>query len=216
MNRVKHFLTKLEFMQERLDLEFLDISLSRVGGEVRVFYSTKKTDEIYFDELCYTTEIEGDELGYIEAYINLAQGKPVEGVDRISIKEFDYFLRKENSVPSFSHYEPEMFDILSIGEELRKKIIPRVIVEEFILNLENDGPFEELSYSEQLDYIEEFLAKYIYSEKKFEAYSFDFEIDSDIVITVASTGLLSKDNMSFIETGLIRELHLTKFKIRFN
>jgi hypothetical protein len=216
MNRVSYLLDNLEFKKERDDLSSHIIPLTRIGSEVCVFYSVVTRDEVYYNELFYTTNLVGEYLALIEAFITLAQGKPVEGVDRISIKELDYFLRAENSIPSFDHYTPEMFEILSIGEELRKIIIPRNVDESFILDVSQDGSFEKLSYSEQLDFIEEFFSKFVYADKSYEGFSFDFEVETDILISVNSVDTLSENQCEFIIEGIIRELQLSEIKVRFN
>lgn len=216
MNRLQDYIDKQKFNVVRQDLRLCVIKLTRLDVSVNVYFSLKELDEVFYNELYYSSDATGDTLGLIEGYFHIAQSKAVEGLDRVNIKELDYFFRKSNSIPSFEFYTPEMFEVLSIGEELRKFIFPKIDVNNLpILDTVNYGVFESLSYSDQLDFIEEYFSKFIFSSSEFIDLSFEFEVEEkEIGINVNKK--ISEIQRRYICTGLERELSLDNFTFLFS
>lgn len=137
--------------------------LARINTYVEIFYKLEQLEELMLKELYYNTALTGDELAMMDAYASLCQNRPLEAIDRLSAKEIDFYLRDDMKVSSFSYLPNELFDFLSIGEELKKlqqtekKILPHLDIDSF-------GHFVDLSTSEQFELIEDILGEFFFSE----------------------------------------------------
>ena len=209
MNRLSEYISNQTFKNPRKDLSHLRVELSRNEQYINVYFSTVHEQELLFNELFYETEAKGELLGLIEAYFCLIQGKAVEAVDRLTMKELDYFLRKDNAIPSFDYYTPKQLEVLSVGEELRRFIIPSVELENIVFDSSVNGDFFDLSYSEQLDYLEEVFSKHIYSNSSFDDCHFDFEVEESLIY-INSKVKLDSTKIDYIVSNIKTELSLKK------
>lgn len=150
----------------------LSCTLVKLNIRLDISFDTKQDDEIIVYNLYYDTSYRGEYLGVIDAFFELAENKPVEAIDRLGIKELDYFLRDQNSIPSFSFYSQELYEILSIGEEIKSLVIPKSKSEKLLFDFNNES-FFDLSFSEQAELLEEIFAMELYPYKEFE----DIEIE---------------------------------------
>lgn len=94
----------------------------------------------------------------LNGYLNLLIKRGIEVLDRISIKELDYFLREDNKTPYFDKISPELMKILELGESIKTKFSKSNSKSFLIYNPEIHGPFELMSYGEKLELIEEAFA----------------------------------------------------------
>jgi hypothetical protein len=163
--RLQQHINNPQFLVNKQELDSswpqLELPLSRLHAVVIISFQTQQEEELILKKMHYTTNLTGEMLGILDAYVTLAQNKPVEAVDRLTVKEIDFFLRDRPQESIFSHYAQELYDILSIGESLKRSLIG----EKEILPLHQPdefGTFSELSYSEQLELIENILGEYFY------------------------------------------------------
>jgi len=115
----------------------------------------KLGDDLFIDEVFYYSV---SEHTYINAYLNLLIGRGLEVIDRISVKELDYFMRSDNSVSSFDKISKEILQIIEIGEVIKNVHITKAKNENKVYNQLIHGPFEFMSLGEKLELIEEVLA----------------------------------------------------------
>ena len=116
--------------------------------------------------------------------------------NRINLKEIDYYVREDQEV-SFEAYSPELLSLLNIGHGLYKEIENELRdsqVKEFI---KKEIP---VSYSEQIEEFEEFLATHIYENYHFRGFVFDFiDYEDNELVLSCSSKLDSKRKESFLE-----------------
>ena len=216
MNRLSSFKDNYKYLKVKQDLNHLSIFLSKNNITIDIYYSYIKKDEIFFDQIYYSTSCNSNLLVLVEAYFTMIQNMSVERVAIMNMKEFDYFLRVENSIPSFEYYTPEMLEVLSLGEDLKKAIIPKEVDDTYILDTEKFGPFELLSYGDQLDFVEEFYSAFIFNDSRFNGISFDTEIE-DFLISINTNVDLDLKLKNFIIEKINTELRLKgQWKIIFN
>lgn len=114
----------------------------------------------------YFTAISSESLGLIDAFISLILGKPVDVLDRVTPRELDYYLRDTTDKASFEYYTDELFKIIGLGEFLYKSI-SGIDEKRYRLIDETGQLFFDLSFSEQVELVEEFSSKYIYPRTNF-------------------------------------------------
>lgn len=142
----------------RLTLSFVD--------ELSVIYFIDESEHLTIINI---PSYSGEYNNLIKHYFDLIDGQLVSAVARIRMKEFSAFLKLKGIELQF--YTKEHYEILSIGELIYKDY------------KKSDGPnsfsgnFFTLSYSEQLDWLEEFLSEHIYLDKHFSNVEFDFEVE---------------------------------------
>lgn len=138
------------------------VTLNRLKTDITLFFGIKEEEEILVSEIFYQTDYNGPYLGVIDGFISLIQGKPVEASDRFPIKELDYYLRDEKSTPAFTAYSQEIYEIISIGEKIKKHVFGTK--ESLGFSTEYRDEFFELSVSEQFELVEELLSFYFYKK----------------------------------------------------
>ncbi|MDP7320066.1 MAG: hypothetical protein QF441_05625 [Bacteriovoracaceae bacterium] len=149
------------------DKEHISLELDLLESKLDIFFSLEQRDELYFQFLCFKTQLKGPYLAVLDAYFEILMHRSFESINRVSLKELDYFFREDHSQPSFSVYTPELFEIIGIGEKLLASQI-KITKEEKIFEKSSCGEFSELSLSEQIEFFEEFCSHYIYSSKSFK------------------------------------------------
>lgn len=155
------------------------------------FDITKRDGDEYFVNLSYKTALATPYLGILDGLVQLFQGKAIQAVERITAKELDYFLRDSQSIPALSYYDPKFYEILSIGEMINKKRYGEKTARTFLFE-EYDGLFFELSFSEQIEFFEEFLSRFIYKNEKFLGIQFDLEDVNDNEIRILTSQNISQ------------------------
>lgn len=117
------------------------------------------SDEVCFDQISYQTDLCGPYLGLFDGYVTLMHKRPLEAIDRFPPKELDFYLRDIPTISSISGFDEKFYEILGIGEEIKK----------FYFKIDKDHTpklkqeFRKISLSEQLEFIEEVFAYHIYS-----------------------------------------------------
>lgn len=132
----------------------------------------EEAGDLFIVDLKYKTALDGIYLGLLDGLIELYQGKALEAISRVSARELDHFLRDDPKVPAVSFYNAEFYDVLSLGSKLVKKIVGHE-KKELLLHEEYEEEFSELSFTEQIELFEEFLAKRIYPLKSYQGIKFD-------------------------------------------
>ena len=79
-------------------------------------------------------------------------------LDRISVKEFDYYLRKDPQRPYFDKISKELLELISLGEQIKKIHKKNKSNETKIYDVKKYGPYEFMSLGEKLELIEEVLS----------------------------------------------------------
>ena len=146
------------------DFLFFNVSMPRLGAEAFFAAKLKQVDELLVEQLYYHTNLASQDLAVLDAYVAICQGKPVEAIDRLSSKEIDFYLRDDAKVASFAFYPSELYDILVVGEELKKIAFFKETQVKPHLDTSLYGEFFELSYGEQLELVEDVLGEYYFSK----------------------------------------------------
>jgi len=144
-----------------------DLKLAKNKSEISVLFNTVQiNDEVCFSKVSYITELNDEYLGILDAFIELMHNRPIEAIDRFPSKELDYYLRDESSVAALSGFDEKFYEILAIGEDLKKKYFK--IVKDSTPKL--TANFLSLSVSEQLEFVEELCSFYFYNgDSEFES-----------------------------------------------
>lgn len=149
-----------KFMADEVLDNQVSINLSHNNAKLRVSFTTIDiNDEVCFDQISYQTNLSGIYLGLFDGFVALMHRRPLEAIDRFPAKELDYYLRDEPSIPSISGLDENFYEILGIGEEIKKSYFK--IDKDHSPKLKQD--FLTMSLSEQLEFIEEVFAYHIYS-----------------------------------------------------
>lgn len=129
----------------------------QIGEEAFEFgylFSTKDTDT-FIEEVYYQSKSPNE---IVNAYLNLLLGRGLEVIDRISLKELDYFLRTDSKVPFFSKVTKSILQIIEIGEVIKKQHIIKSSNQNKVYQELVHGPYEFMSLGERLELIEDVLA----------------------------------------------------------
>lgn len=115
----------------------------------------QKEDDFFIDDIFYYGEQENELLN---AYLNLMLNRGLDMLDRISVKEFDYYLRKDPQRPYFDKISKELLELISLGEQIKKIHKKNKSKETKIYDVKKYGPYEFMSLGEKLELIEEVLS----------------------------------------------------------
>lgn len=115
----------------------------------------QKDDDLFIDEVFY---FGAEENKLINAYLNILHHRALDMLDRVSVKEFDYFLRENPSRPYFDKISKELLELVSLGEKIKgvhkkSKEDSKKIYDEAIY-----GPYEFMSLGEKLELVEEVIS----------------------------------------------------------
>lgn len=179
-------------LSHSIDFKFFEITYS-------VSFDTYlEGDDLFISEIHYYGSKEDIILN---GYLNLLIKRGVEVLDRISIKELDYFLREDNKEPFFDNISPELMKILELGERIKTKFSKSKYKSIVIYDPKIHGPFELMSYGEKLELIEEAIASD--NLKNFQLECIDY--DNDNLKITSSIKITDKDILS-IESDLSKLL----------
>ena len=175
-----------------------ELKLAKNKSKIRVLFDTVIIDdEVCFSKVSYLTGISDEYLGILDAFIELMHNRPIEAIDRFPSKELDYYLRDDSSTAALSGFDERFYEILAIGEDLKKSYFKIVKDNTPILKMN----FLDLSVSEQLEFIEELCSFYFYEG--------DSEFESLEIIDIDESHLIfsNRDN---------RKINLKKLKSFFS
>lgn len=164
----------------------IKIELEHLDTLIEVFFDTRKDEEVVIDKVEYITSYEGIYLGVLDLYFQLLLNRAVEALDRVSPKELDFFCRTDGATPAFEYYNHEIYNILTIGEKILKKVMPKE--EKEICLLDDNECFFDLPYAQQFELIEELCSHTFYKDAKYT------ELELDLV-EVSGKTILLKSNM---------------------
>lgn len=184
-----------------IDFKFFDITYSVT------FDTYLEGDDLFISEIQYYGPKEDIILN---GYLNLLIKRGVEVLDRISIKELDYFLRQDNKTPYFDKISPELMKILELGEKIKTKFSISKSKSFIIYNPEVHGPFDLMSYGEKLELIEEAFASD--SLKSFQLECIDYD---DINLKITSPIKIIDKDILYIESELTKLLR-QKIKVIYD
>lgn len=190
------------------------VHLQNLNVDIEFEFNTQTKDELLLSDISYKTSLSGEYLAVLDAFIEIIDNKPVEAIDRVSIKELDYFLRDTNAEPAFKFYNKELYEILSTGEEIQKTALPKVEEYSLVFDPSANGDFFDLSFSEQIDLIEEVSAKHFYCDLNFEGLYIECLDISDRCIELSLSSGFTK-HQSRIESLISTELCLSNYNIAF-
>lgn len=209
----------MEFSKRILERKNIFIGSSAVGGDsfdfklpvlnewVKVKYDVKSEDELNI--LSIETNLKGSYANILDALMELVNGRPIGSLNRINSKELDHFLRDERSTPALSFYSPEFLDLFSLNTALYKKLSG--IEAKELKAIDN---FFELSFSEQIEFLEEVMAQGLYENPKFFNVEIDLEDVGEEDITLAVNKKLSAEESTLV-TELFKSLIPNLKSIRF-
>ncbi len=159
---------KLKFKRDIVKDPQINMSLAHSGLELTVGFNTIQLEEIIIEDLCYQVNKVTDFLRIVDFYFELLNGKPIEVFDRLSLKELDAFINDGKRGSVIGPYGVEHFEILKLGSSIYNKVVESSKGEEALYDQSINGKFIDLSFSEQIEYFEEFCARFIYPEVKFK------------------------------------------------
>ncbi len=201
MNYSKKILDLSDSPKYRIDFildNSVTIQLTHNKAKLRISFETIDiANEVCFDRIGYQTDLLGPYLGLLDGFVELMHKRPLEAIDRFPAKELDYYLRDDISVPSLSGFDEKFYEILAIGEEVKKSFFK--IDRDHSPKLKRS--FLEMSVSEQLEFIEEIFAYYIYnSDSEFKNLEIiDIELDSGLILFFESN---TNDKLNLDELNL--------------
>jgi hypothetical protein len=184
------------------------LKFSFEGQEYDISYDIEsKGDDLFIAHIQYKG---ANENFILNSYLNLLMNRGVAVLDRVSIKELDYFLRDIPSQPYFSKITPELLKILELGEKIKGIHLMSHDKEEVVYDEKTHGPFEFMSYGEKLELIEEALASESLKDYALEC----LELKEDLSLILSSKRILNSDDQHSIELK-ITELLKNKFKVEY-
>jgi hypothetical protein len=177
----------------------VELESKHLAESIQISFNTIQNAELCIAEVSFHTELVGPYKGILMGYQELITGKPVEVLDRLTPKELDFFLRDDTKVPAIEYYAKELYEILSIGELITKKlgVGGKEVVK--LYDLAQNGPFLELSFSEQIEFFEEFCSGHIYSNKETPDLFFDVEDIDDDKIYLIGRGSVTATRLEELE-----------------
>ena len=186
------------------------VDLSLLQLDLFVYLDLKDEGELIVRNVCYELSTSTDALGMIDLYFELIEGRALESLDRITAKEFDYFLRDDTKNGIFEFYDDKFYEILSIGEEVLKSIKPKDSFERIFDGGEEE--FFDLSFSSQVEIFEEFFADTVYKHPTFHKLEFDILDVKLYQITIATSRVLPELDF-YLKTQIQDKLGLIKTEI---
>lgn len=188
----------------------IHIDLTLLQRDLFVYLELKDEGEMVVRNVEY--EIAGDceFLGMIDLYFELIEGRALESLDRVTAKEFDYFLRDDTKIGIFDFYDDKFYEILSIGEEVLKSIKPKEDFKRIFDGGETE--FFDLSFSSQVEIFEEFFSDTVYKHPKFHKIEFDV-LDVQMYQITLSVSSLSDDLNFYMKTEVQDRLSLIKTEV---
>lgn len=198
------------FQKSNLDFTVDPFDDDRTVRFLAVIDETKSP--IVVDKLYYLTNLNDEHLGLMDAIVAIAQGKNIAELKEIKMRELDYYLRQEASVPSFKFYHDDHYKLLSALEKLAKYVDDKKQTLPW-LKVERDGEFLELPTFEQLDLVDEILARFITTPKLIDIDIWCEDIEEENIFINASRNLTPPEELKLRE---VLTYHLQNPNIKVN
>ena len=175
----------------------------------KIQYNLSVEEDPKLQNLTITKLPKTDFNALIISYIHLLEGVAIEAVKRISLKEFDFFLREVPTESAFLFYSPELYQIFRIGEEIYKKHFPDQVITEVNLMGKDSLDYYELSFSEQVELLEEFLAMYVYMHKDYKSQGFELlEVSNSCASVLINGRELTQNLQEVMEQSFLQEFSI--------
>lgn len=187
----------------------LDLKLFHNKSQISIYFDVIQiNNEFCFKKVQYKTDLKSEYLGILDAFVELMHTRPIEAIDRFPVKELDFFLRDTNSKSSLSGFDEKFYEVLGLGEELKKSFFK--ISKDHSPKL--SYPFSKMSVSEQLDFIEELCSHYIYPHEE-ELLSLEvIDITEDTIIFSSNS---KSNNLAKVEKIVLESIRPEIYKIKF-
>lgn len=143
-------------------------------------------------KLYYLTNLMDEFLGLMDAIVHLAQGKTINELKTMGMKELDYYLRLNTHESAFKYYHDNHYKLLKCMEKIalyieeKKQTLPWHKVE-------RDGPYESLPDFEKLDVIDEVLARFIIIPKVIKCDIWCEDVEGNTIFLNNSENLSEKE-----------------------
>lgn len=162
--------------------------LPNLKTKIHIFFNLKTESETILSQVNYELMDEVQERGVIDLFFSLIKNRAFESLDRVTNKEFDYFLRDDLKVGAFEFYDNKFYEILGIGEAIFNFLNPKDEGPEPLMKSNEVDRFYTISFSEQIEFFEELLARYVYGHGHYSTLDIEFEdvVDGVVVISISS------------------------------
>lgn len=184
------------FKKSNLDFTVDPFDDDRTVRFLAVLDETKSP--IVIESLYFLTNLNDKDLGLMDAIVAIAQGKNLLELKEIGMRELDYYLRQDGSVPSFKFYHDDHYKLLSSLEKMAKYIEDKKQTLPW-LKVERDGEFLDLPTFEQLDIVDEILARFVTSPKLVDADIWCEDIEEESIFINTSRSLTPQEEMKLRE-----------------
>ena len=213
-----HILTPLHLADSHSDIfqkANLDFTVDPFDDERTVRFLAiidESKSPIVIERLAYLTNLSDEHLGLLDAIVTIAQKKNIAELKAIKMRELDYYLRQDINIPSFKFYHDDHYKLLSTLEKMAKYVDEKKQTLPW-LKVERDGEFFDLPLFEQLDLIDEILARFIMTPRLIEADIWCEDIEEENIFLNASRVLTPKEQDKLYE---IFVYHLQNQNIKVN
>ena len=191
----------MEFSQKILNRHFIIPQVeTEVGKRLEHFFEHhKKSLSVFYkvdDDTLFILGIKGQLSdpyhAIFDTLLELLDGRPVGSLNRLSSKELDNYLRDKPKQPALTFYNSEYLDLFSFSVALYKEITG---IKESEMEPAED--FFERSFSEQIEYFEEILAKEFYPLPEWTDKEIDLVDCEDQKLFFSCDTELSPENIDF-------------------
>ena len=195
------------------DLEFshkIHVSLDLLQVDLFIYLNLVDEGELIVRDVHYELSRNIDQLGMIDLYFQMIEGRALESLDRVTSREFDHFLRDDSKIGIFEYYDDIFYEILGIGEQILKTLKPKDTSERLFDGGEEE--FFDLSFSSQIEIFEEFFSDTVYKHPMFHSIEYDV-LDINLYQVVISVSELSEDLDFYLKTQVQDRLGLVKTEV---
>lgn len=201
---------KMRFEDEHNFSHKIHIPLTLLQMDLFVYLELRDEGEKVIRNVRYETSHSTEQLGMIDLYFQLIEGRALESLDRVTAKEFDHFLRDDSKKSIFEFYDDKFYEILAIGEEILNTVQPKDESKRIFVGGEEE--FFELSFSSQVEIFEEFFSDSVYKHPLFHTIEYDV-LDVSLYQVTISVSALSDDIDFYLRTEAQDRLGLKKTEL---
>jgi hypothetical protein len=188
--------------------------LPSLRTKIHIFFNMENEGEVILTEANYELMDEVQERGVVDLFFQLIQGRATESLDRVTNKEFDYFLRDDLKIGVFEFYDTKFYEILGIGEAILKFLNPKDDGPEPLMKNTAIDRFFTISFSEQIEYFEELLSRYVYGHGHYSTLEIEFDDIEDGVVVV-SISKTANGLEELLEKAVELEFGIQKIKFNY-
>lgn len=139
----------------------------KVGDRYSVVHFNKHDGVV--KNLQFSGELESPWCEMLDLFLEFLEDKNIAEIQKISVRELDYFFRDSPSVAVFDYYPDEFFQLLELPKYLTFENTQPESIKKPFYNFADYGSFNELPYGMQMEIVEEFFSEY----KKFHCELYD-------------------------------------------